>query len=132
MAITPYLYYEDVERALEFLSSAFGLKAHGDIVRGADGRVNHAAVKYDDAVVMMGCPDGNYCNPKRLGQATQSLYVMVPDADKHFEHAREAGARILEKPNDTAYGHRRYGATDPEGHEWYFASELSAGKSASK
>ena len=29
MAITPYLYYEDVDRALAFLAKAFGLRAHG-------------------------------------------------------------------------------------------------------
>jgi len=43
--------------------------------------------------------------------------------DKHFERARKAGAKILEEPVDTFYGHRRYGAEDPEGHQWYFAQE---------
>jgi len=55
---------------------------------------------------------------------TQSLYVDVPDVDKHFARARKAGAAILEEPQNTPYGHRRYGAADPEGHQWYFAQEL--------
>jgi uncharacterized glyoxalase superfamily protein PhnB len=50
--------------------------------------------------------------------------VNVDDADKHFKRARKAGAKILEEPQDTFYGHRRYGAEDPEGHQWYFAHEL--------
>src|SRR5437773_8322754 len=63
-------------------------------------------------VIMMGYPGLNYKNPKRLGQATQSLYVNVDDVDEHFERARKAGATILEDPKDTFYGDRRYGAEE--------------------
>jgi uncharacterized glyoxalase superfamily protein PhnB len=124
MSITPYLYYEDVGRALRFLSKAFGLRRLGVPMRGPDGRIRHAAMTLGNAVVMMGRPPSGYRNPKRLGQATQSLYVNVRGVDKHFARARKAGAVIVEEPTDTEYGHRRYGATDPEGHEWYFAEAL--------
>jgi uncharacterized glyoxalase superfamily protein PhnB len=36
----------------------------------------------------------------------------------------KAGATILQEPTDTQYGHRRYGAADPEGHVWYFAQDI--------
>ena len=121
MAITPYLYYEDVDSALKFLSKAFGLRRFGAQMRGPDGKTFHASMKYGNSMIMMGRPPGGYRNPKRLGQATQSLYINVTGIDKHFERARKAGAVILEEPTNTEYGHRRYGATDPEGHEWYFA-----------
>jgi uncharacterized glyoxalase superfamily protein PhnB len=81
-------------------------------------------MKLGEDMVMMGHPGAAYRNPKRLGAATQSLYVNVEDVDKHYERARKAGAKILEKPSDTAYGHRRYGAEDLEGHQWYFAHEI--------
>jgi uncharacterized glyoxalase superfamily protein PhnB len=123
MAITPYLYYEDVGAALKFLSKAFGFRKFGPPARQG-GKINHAAMKLNDDLVMMGCPPSGYRNPKRLGQATQSLYVNVKDVDKHFERAKKAGAKILEEPGNTEYGHRRYGAEDPEGHQWYFAQEL--------
>ena len=71
---------------------------------------------------MMGSPGGDFQNPKRLGQVTQSLYVYVDDVDAHCARAREAGAEIIEEPADQPYGDRRYGARDPEGHHWYFAS----------
>jgi PhnB protein len=129
MVITPYLYYEDVDRALAFLAKAFGLRKSGVAMRGPDGKVNHAAMKYGDGLVMMGRPPGGYRNPKRLGQTTQSLYVTVANVDRHFQRARRAGAGIREEPTDTEYGHRRYGATDPEGHEWYFAQEIRQAKS---
>jgi uncharacterized glyoxalase superfamily protein PhnB len=132
MAITPYLYYEDVGGAVKFLARAFGFEEHGPQMKGADGKINHASMKLGDDMVMMGHPGSAYRNPKRLGQATQSLYVDVEDVDKHYERARKAGAKILEKPSDTAYGHRRYGAEDLEGHQWYFAHEIRASKSKRK
>jgi PhnB protein len=132
MAITPYLLYEDVGGALKFLTKAFGFQKYGAQMRGPAGKVNHAAMKLGDDLIMMGCPGPAYRNPKRLGQATQSLYVNVENVDKHFERARKAGAEILEEPRDTEYGHRRYGAADPEGHQWYFAQEVRRPKSKSK
>jgi len=91
-----------------------------------DGKINHAAMKFGDDLIMMGYPGPKYKNPKRLGHSTQSLYVNVDDVDKHFERAKKAGAKILEEPKNTFYGHRRYGAEDPEGHQWYFAQEIKA------
>ena len=131
MAITPYLYYEDVGAALKFLAKAFGFRKFGRPMRRG-GKINHAAMKLGDDVVMMGCPPTDYRNPKRLGQATQSLYINVEDVDKHFVRARKAGATILEEPGDTEYGHRRYGAEDPEGHQWYFAAELKPSRKSKR
>jgi len=125
MPITPYLYYEDLPGALKFLAKAFGFKKYGAAMRGKDGELNHAAMKLGTRdLVMMGYPGPKYKGPKRLGQATQSLYVNVSDVDKHFARAKKAGAIILEEPQDTFYGHRRYGAEDPEGHQWYFAQDI--------
>jgi PhnB protein len=125
MAITPYLYYEDVPGALKFLAKAFGFKRYGPQMKGEDGRVNHAAMRFGDHdVIMMGYPGPKYKNPKRLRQATQSLYVNVEDVDEHFARARRAGAKILEEPTDQFYGDRRYSAEDPEGHQWAFAQEI--------
>ena len=128
MAITPYLLYEDVSDALKFLSKAFGFRKHGRTMSGPDGKINHAAMKMGDDLIMMGYPGSKYKNPRRLGQATQNLYINVDNVDKHFERARKAGATILEEPEDTFYGHRRYGAEDPEGHQWYFAQGLRDSK----
>ncbi len=126
MAITPYLLYEDVGEALKFLAKAFGFRKHGATMKGPGGKISHAAMRLGDDMIMMGWPGSKYRNPKRLGQTTQSLYVSVEDVDKHYARAKKAGSDIIEEPLDTAYGHRRYGVRDPEGHEWYFAQELRA------
>jgi len=126
--ITPYLYYEDVKAALTFLSKAFGFRKYGRPMSGRDGKIQHAAMKFGDALIMMGYPGPDFKNPKRLGKSTQSLYVNVNDVDQHCERARRAGAKIIEEPKNTFYGARRYGAEDPEGHEWYFAEEIAKPK----
>ena len=119
--ITPYLNYEDTGVMMEWLAGAFGLTER-HALRGPDGKVNHAEMTLEDGVVLMGSPGGEFRNPKRLGQVTCSLYVYVDDADEHCARARRAGAVIIEEPCDQPYGDRRYGASDPEGHHWYFAT----------
>ena len=121
--ITPYLHYRDVAAALDWLTRAFGLKERMRLP-GPDGAIMHAEMEYADGVIMLGCPGPDYKNPKQLGAATHSLYVYVDDVDKHFQHARSSRAKIVEEPADQFYGDRRYGAEDPEGHVWYFATHV--------
>jgi uncharacterized glyoxalase superfamily protein PhnB len=121
--ITPYLLYEDVSRAIDWLTDAFGFREQLR-VPGPDGKTSHAEMRLSDGVVMMGCPGPDYQSPRRLGHVTQNVYVYVDDVDAHFLRARDAGAGILEEPTDQFYGDRRYGATDPEGHCWYFAQHV--------
>jgi uncharacterized glyoxalase superfamily protein PhnB len=122
--ITPYLLYEDVAGALEWLNRAFGFRETLRLA-GADGEVNHAEAWLGDAQIYLGDPGDHYRNPKQLGQETVGLYVLVDDVDAHYERARAAGAEILEEPADQVYGDRRYAARDPEGHHWYFAQQIA-------
>lgn len=121
--ITPYLNYEDTGAMMEWLSRAFGLVERHSM-RGPDGAVTHAEMTLDEGVIMMGSPGGGFQNPKHLGQVTQSLYVYIDDLDAHHARALAAGAEIIEEPALQPYGDRRYGARDPEGHCWYFASRV--------
>ena len=121
--ITPYLYYEDVAGALDWLTRAFGFIEQTRMA-GPDGNVAHGTMQLGGATVMMGHPAPDYKNPKHLGQVTQSLYVVVDDVDKHYETAKAAGAKIIEEPKDQFYGDRRYGVEDHEGHHWYFAHHI--------
>jgi uncharacterized glyoxalase superfamily protein PhnB len=123
--ITPYLLYKDVAKALDWLAKAFGFQEHGQRFEDARGKVRHAAMRHaDGSIFMMGCPGAKYRNPKQLGAITQMQYVDVSNVEKHFLQAKKTGAKILEEPTDTFYGARRYGAVDPEGHQWYFAQHI--------
>lgn len=121
--ITPYLLYEDVDQALEWLGRAFGFEERLRFA-GEAGYVNHAEMRLGDAAIYLGDPGGDYKNPRRLGQETVGLYVLVGDVDAHYERAKAAGAKILAEPEDQEYGDRRYTATDPEGHHWFFAQPI--------
>ena len=96
------------------MSYTFGFEEYGQRIHGPDGNGNHAAMKFGEGIIMMGYPGPGYKSPKRLGQATQPLYIYVEDVDKHFDRARNAGATILEEPEDQFYGDRRYAAGQPE------------------
>jgi PhnB protein len=119
--VTPYLLYEDVDAALDFLARAFGFE---EVLRyaGAEGYVNHAEMRIGDGTIYLGDPGETYRNPKQLGQETVGIYVIVDDVDAAFERARGAGAEIREEPADQDYGERRFTAVDPEGHHWFFAT----------
>ena len=121
--ITPYLLYEDVVAALEWLARAFGFRERMRI-SDANGKITHAEMELADGVVMMGHPGPDYKSPKRLGGVTQMQYIYVDEVDKHFTRAKDAGAKILAEPKDQFYGDRTYSAEDPEGHHWYFAQHV--------
>jgi uncharacterized glyoxalase superfamily protein PhnB len=60
---------------------------------------------------------------------TQSLMLYVDDVDAHCATARAHGAKIVDEPTVHDYGEdywsdRSYGASDPEGHLWWFSQRL--------
>lgn len=121
--ITPYLLYEDVAGALEWLTNAFDFTERMRMP-GPDGSIMHAEMEFADGVIMMGNPGPDYQNPKRNGHVSQSLYVYVDDVDRHCEHAKAAGAEIIAEPEDQFYGDRIYRTQDPEGHQWAFGQHV--------
>jgi len=122
--VIPYLYYENVAGALEWVSRVFGFKERHRMTQ-SDGNVSHAEMTFNNGLIMMGDPGPDYKNPKRLGHLTQTLYVYVPNVDEHYQKAKNSGARIIQDLEDQSYGDRTYGAEDLEGHTWYFAQHLS-------
>jgi uncharacterized glyoxalase superfamily protein PhnB len=121
--ISPYLLYEDAGAAIEWLTRAFGMTERLRMTTD-DGAVNHAEMRLDDGVVLLGHPGPEYRNPNSTGNVHMSVRVYVDDVDAHYARAFDAGARIIEEPADQPYGERAYGALDLEGHHWYFASPL--------
>lgn len=121
--VAPYLLYEDLDAALEWLPRAFGLTASAR-VDGPDGHAMHAELRMGEGVVMMGQPGDDYRNPLHLGTVTSFVYAYVDDVDRHFETAKAAGVTIRRELADQYYGDRSYVAIDPEGHSWSFAQHV--------
>ena len=118
--VTPYLLYEDVAAAIDWLGRAFGFE---ETLRFTDdgGAVTHAELALGDGVVYLGHPGPEYRSPKRTGTTSHLVHVYVEDVDAHHARAVEAGATVLGGVEDTPYGDRRYDAEDLEGQRWSFA-----------
>ena len=122
--VTPYLLYEDGTAAIEFLTKAFGFREEMRTTGSAGGMHAELEVAPDGGWIYLGQPLDGFSNPSVVGKTTL-MYVVVEDVDSHYLRAKSAGARIIEEPSDQDNGHRRYGCTDPQGHEWYFAQPLA-------
>jgi PhnB protein len=121
--ITPYLPYEDGDKAVDWLVSAFGFTERMRM-HMPDGTVGHAELEHAGGLVMLATP-GGYRSPVTDGRRSDVMvHVYVDDVDAHFARARDAGATIVDEPSDQPYGDRRYVAADPEGHVWMIATHV--------
>jgi uncharacterized glyoxalase superfamily protein PhnB len=118
--VSPYLYYEDGDAAIDWLARVFGFRER---LRGhhPDGRFGHGEVEVADGVIMLGTPDGF----RRAERPCFGVYVHINDVDAHCARVKGEGATITEEPVSQAYGVRSYGALDLEGNQWWFAQPLA-------
>ncbi|MEO8660282.1 MAG: VOC family protein [Bryobacteraceae bacterium] len=115
--ILPHLFYQDVASAMAWLAKVFGFREHyryGDPVQGGQMHLG-------EAWIMLASIRPGRATPAQTGLRNSALTVFVEDVDGHYEKAKAAGAKILEEPNETAYGERQYAAEDIEGHQWLFS-----------
>jgi uncharacterized glyoxalase superfamily protein PhnB len=115
--ILPHVVYQDLQAAIDWLGRTFGFVEHyryGDPLSGAQ-------VRLGDAYIMVNQAEPGESSPAKLGFGTQSLTVFVEDVEAHFQHARSAGARIVEELHETEYGEFQYGVEDLDGHHWLFS-----------
>jgi uncharacterized glyoxalase superfamily protein PhnB len=122
--IVPCLRYRDAPAAIDWLGRAFGFEKHL-VVPGPDDGIAHAELRLGRGLIMLGSArdDGfRWQPPQKGGPVTQSVYVVVEDADAHHAGSRAAGAEIVRELQDTDYGSREYSARDPEGHLWHFGT----------
>jgi uncharacterized glyoxalase superfamily protein PhnB len=122
----PYLFYDDVARAVRFLADAFGLEERF-VDRDPSGQIQHAQLGLGDGVVMLGGTGTHEGyrprkSPAALGGLNGGVYLFVDDVDAHARRAAQVGARILMQPADMHWGDRLYCAEDPEGQFWMFAT----------
>jgi uncharacterized glyoxalase superfamily protein PhnB len=117
-SILPHVVYQDVGRAIDWLTKVFGFSEHyryGD-PSGPAG----AQMRAGSGWIMLTSPRPGRSSPS-IGAWTQSLTVFVDDVDAHYQRSKSAAARIVEEVNETMYGEYQYGVTDLEGHHWLFS-----------
>lgn len=130
-SIIPGLRYANAPAAIDFLCDAFGFERHAVHADQADPTIiHHAQLVMGSGMIMLGSVrDGEaeslitWKTPRELNGVTLCTYVIVPDADAHCLHARNAGAVVVTEPHDNeGYPGRGFEALDPEGNVWSFGT----------
>ena len=123
--VSPHLVCDGAAEAIDFYVRAFGAE---EIMRlpGPGGLLAHASVRIGDSTVMLmdEFPDWDASGPAALGGTPVTLHLQVPDVDRWFERAVEAGATARMAPADMFWGDRYGVVEDPFGHRWSMATHL--------
>lgn len=125
--VVPTLRYRDLERAVSWLSTAFGFTQH-DATYGPDGRMISAQLALGSGLVMLTAVgqsvfDDLMKQPDEIGGAeTQSCYFIVADGDAHYATAVGNGATIVLELQAFETGGQGYVCRDVEGHLWSFGT----------
>jgi len=115
--IQPVLHYADPEKAIRFLTEAFGFREHR-VYTDSDGTIAYAELEFGGCYLGLGRTSGG--GPFDLGPV--AVYVALDDPDAHHGRAVAAGAEIVMGLTDQDYGSREYAARDREGNVWCFGT----------
>ena len=94
----PTMRYNDAAAAVAWLCEAFGFEKHL-VVPGENGTIAHAQLVFGNGMVMLGSAHAGEFDdlqkpPSALGGVvSQSPYIIVDDADKHYARAVAAATR---------------------------------------
>lgn len=126
-AIIPELAYGDVGAAVAWLCQTFGFSERLRI-----GRHRSQLVFGEASVIVVAqdggraprAPDAAAFQPLQ-GEVAHSVMVRVADVDRHHEHVKRCGARILNPPETYPFGERQYTVQDVGGHRWTFTQSVA-------
>jgi len=126
--IIPSLRYRDALGAIDWLCRAFGFEKSA-VHTDDNGIVLHAQLVFGNGMIMLssvaneGAWGERIAQPDEIGgRETQCPCVIVSDCQAHYEHAKAAGATIVDEYQVKEYGGAGYSCRDPEGHLWWFGS----------
>lgn len=124
--MAPYLSVDGAAAAMDFYCDVLGFSRRGDVMTAPDGRIGHAELELDGAVLMLAdeWPESDSLGPLTIGGSPVMLSIYVDDVDAVFAAAVAAGATALRKPEDQFYGDRMSVVVDPWGHRWSIATHV--------
>jgi uncharacterized glyoxalase superfamily protein PhnB len=125
-ALCPHIVCDGAADAIDFYKAAFAAE---EMMRmpGQDGRLMHAAITINGAVVLMVDENKQFgmLGPKALGGTPVTLHLTVANADEAIARAQSAGATVTMPAADMFWGDRYGQVKDPWGHNWSIAHPLS-------
>jgi len=120
--VTASLCVKDGAAAIEFYKKALGAEEIGRVV-SPEGLITHAELRIGDSIIFLADEMGmGPKSPLTVGAVTGSLYLYVPDVDKSFQRAIEAGGKAQMPVTEMFWGDRFGGFQDPYGHMWGLAT----------
>lgn len=127
--LIPCLTYRDAPAAIEWLCNTFGFEKHL-VVPGENNTVVHAELSFGNGMLMLGSVKADSSEYGKLmtqpadinGMQTQTIYVVVADADAVYERVRSAGMDIVIDIKDEDHGGRGFTCRDIERHVWSFGT----------
>ena len=127
--IIPCLRYRNAPAAIEWLCNTFGFEKHL-VAPGENNTVVHAELSFGNGMLMLASTDGVDSEYSKLltqpdevgGAQTQTIYVVVEDADAVYERVLAAGMDIVMEIKDEDYGGRGFTCRDLERHVWSFGT----------
>lgn len=122
------LRYRDAPAAIDWLCRAFGFEKHA-IYPDDNNGIAHAQLTFGNGMIMLASAGSNDTEYRRLmklpdeigGLQTQTVCLVVADADAVYAMAREAGAKII-IVKDEDYGGRGFTCRDLENYVWSFGT----------
>lgn len=124
MCIYPAVRYDDPNKAIDWLTKAFGFTQE-QVFRDDNGVVQHAELSLGTGKIMVSGPR----EPGWLGGAAAaplaspiSLYAVVADPVAHHDRAVAEGATVVNELQHMDYGSHEYSARDLEGNLWSFGT----------
>lgn len=125
--LTPYLTVSNANEALDFYQKAFGFKLSSEPMQ-KDSEIMHAEMMLNDAKIMF-APEGVMGSERQAPNTTKSmspigLFVYVENVDEFFLNAKNAGAEVIDPPEDAFWGDRMCRLRDPFGYDWSFATNV--------
>lgn len=115
-SVAVYIIANGAQRVIEFLKKTFDAR---ELRRydSPDGTIHHAEVRIDDTVVMLADGGGDF--PPEPVQ----VHVYVPDVDKTYRRALDAGGVSVQEPKQKEDPDKRGGVKDPAGNTWWIATQ---------
>jgi uncharacterized glyoxalase superfamily protein PhnB len=119
-AVIPVLYYPDVRKAVEWLTSVLPFRER---LRIGDHRCQLA---HGNGAIVVATPGGHAnAAPSTLESAgAHSIMLRVAGVDRWCERVKASGASILAEPETHMYGERQCSFVDPWGRPWTLSETI--------
>lgn len=125
--LVPHLVIRGASKAIEFYKAAFGAEEVCRMDAPGGAGIMHAELRFGTARLFLADESPimeRWVSPKSLNGTTVALHLWSEDADRLFERAVKAGAKVVMPLEDMFWGDRYGRVTDPFGHEWAIAQHV--------